>query len=169
VLSSADLTIPDEVEGELRDELIDLTSPYALLTAVDGKAVECHPPSLRFSHRDEVVTFSIAAADGDSARFDFYAFVRQDGALDEAPSHVVFSAGANPWTYPEGGVPAAGKPYPTTSYADPADTTLSERPQLLLALVGGVLGVGALLAVVGWDVERHRHRHRTPRPRPSSG
>lgn len=163
--SSADLTIPAEVEGELRDTIIGLMKPYALLTAVDGEVVESHPRSLTFSHDNSVVTFSIGAADIASAeRFDFYAFIEQDGELDEAPSHVLFSAGAKPWTYPRDGAPAAGQPYPTQVYEDPTDTTLSEDPAGILMPVAlavlAVLGVGAALAIVGWSLERHRRVHR---------
>ena len=36
VVSSADLSIPEDVTNELRDALTDLTKPYVLLTAVTG-------------------------------------------------------------------------------------------------------------------------------------
>jgi hypothetical protein len=166
VVSGAGISIPEEVEDALRDTITDWTKPYALLTAVDGEAVESHPRSLTFSHDDEVVTFSIAAADiGSTERFDFYAFIEQDGKLDEAPSHVLFSAGAIPWTYPRDGVPAARQPYPTQVYEDPTDTTLSEAPAgtLVIGLLV-VLAVGGVVAIVGWSIERHRRTHRAEAP-----
>lgn len=162
VVSEADVTIMGEVDDALRDTITDWTKPYVLLTAVDGEAVESHPRSLTFSHDGDVVTFSIAAADiGGTERFDFYAFIEQDGTLDEAPSHVLFSAGAMPWTYPRDEVPAARQPYPTQVYDDPTDTTLSEAPVGVL-VVGAlaVLAVGGVVAIVGWSFERHRRTHR---------
>jgi hypothetical protein len=169
VLSSADVKIPDELEGELRDMIIRLGESYSLLTAIDGEAVESHPHSLKFSHNGDLVTFSIAAADiGDAQQFDFYAFIEQGGALDEAPSHVLFSAGASPWTYPQDGIPARDDSYPTQTYEDPTDATLSENTPLFLvvvgAVLGAVLGIGALLAIAGWGVERYRSHGR-----PASG
>lgn len=162
VVSEADVTIMGEVDDALRETITDWTKPYVLLTAVDGEAVESHPRSLTFSHDDDVVTFSIAAADiGGTERFDFYAFIEQDGKLDEAPSHVLFSAGAMPWTYPRDGAPAARQPYPTQVYQDPTDTTLSETPAGILAVgVLAVLAVGGVVAIVGWSFERHRRTHR---------
>ncbi|HEX4745523.1 MAG TPA: hypothetical protein VFU99_01465 [Gaiellaceae bacterium] len=165
VVSSADLSIPEDVAKELRDALTDLTKPYVLLTAVDGEPVESHPRSLTFSHADDVVTFSIAAADiGGTERFDFYAFIEQDGELDEAPSHVLFGAGAVPWTYPRDGARAGRQPYPTQVYDDPTDTTLSEAPAATL-VVGALvlLAIGGSVAIVGWSLERHRRAQRGDR------
>lgn len=162
VLSGADISIPDDVEDALRDTITDWTKPFALLTAVDGEAVESHPRSLTFSHDGDVVSFSIAAADiGGTERFDFYAFIEQDGKLDEAPSHVLLPAGAMPWTYPRDGAPAVGQPYPTQVYEDPTDATLSEAP--LGVLVIGllvVLAVGGVVAIAGWSIERLRRARR---------
>lgn len=165
VVSGADVSIPEDAADALREAITGWSKPFALLTAVDGEAVESHPRSLTFSHDDDVVTFSIAAADiGGTERFDFYAFVEQDGKLDEAPSHVLFSAGAVPWTYPREGVPAAGQPYPTQVYEDLSDTTLSEDP-LGTLLIGALvlLGIGGVVALVGWSLERHRRAHRGDR------
>jgi hypothetical protein len=139
----------------------------ALLTAVDGEPEQSNPSSFRFKKENgefltSAATFSIAAADiGSPKRFDFYAFVQEDGDLDEAPSHVLFSAGSAPWTYPVDGEPAAGVPYPTETYVDGSDFTVSERGgAFLVIVVVGLFGVGAILAVGGWSVERLRKRKR---------
>jgi hypothetical protein len=107
------------------------------------------------------VTFSLpSSVIGDPARFDFYAFIRLDGQLDEAPSHVLFSAGALPWTYPKDGTPDVGEAYPTETYFDNSDFTLSEQSGPFICLVVGfVLAVGGLLAVGGWGVQRLRKRN----------
>lgn len=141
-----------------------------LLTAVDGEPVTSRPPELRFSHEAagygfsaSSVTFTVPASlIGDPRRFDFYVFIRVEGELDEAPSHVLFSAGSAPWTYPKDGEPDAGAAYPADVYVDGSDFTLSERGWLLLVVVGGVvLGVGAILGVSGWSVQRLRERRRS--------
>jgi hypothetical protein len=141
----------------------------SLLTAVGGEPEPSYPPSFRVTKEGDDflpsgMTFSIAAADiGDPKRFDFYAFVEKDGELDEAPSHVVVSAGSAPWTYPTNGAPAPGEPYPTETYVDGSDFTLSERGGLFLVIVvGGMLCVGAILGLGGWSVERWRKRKHAP-------
>jgi hypothetical protein len=152
------------------DYSLDQTGPLsfganraALLTAVDGERVVSHPRTLRFSRKaagygfsSSSVAFSVpASVIGDPRRFDFYVFIRMEGELDEAPSHVLFSAGAAPWTYPKDGEPALGEAYPVETYEDGSDFTLSERGGVFLSVVGGVvLGIGALVAVVGWGVYR---------------
>src|SRR5262245_37222136 len=84
----------------------------ALLTAVNGEPVESHPSTLRVSHQTDPQGFGFsdlstafelpASLIGDPRRFDFYVFIRTDeGDLDEAPSHVLFSAGSSPWAYPK--------------------------------------------------------------------
>jgi hypothetical protein len=140
----------------------------ALLTAIDGEPEPSHPSSFHFTKepggfQTTAMTFSIAADDiGSPRRFDFYAFVEKDAELDEAPSHVLFSAGSAPWTYPTN-EPETGETYPTETYVDGSDFTLSERGGLFLALVvGGLLGVGAILGLGGWSVERWRKRKRVP-------
>jgi hypothetical protein len=148
------------------DPYIDDPASLALLTAVDGEPVESHPRRLRFSHEGNAwpdgirsVTFSVpASVIGDPRRFDFYVFIRSEGHLDEAPSHVLFSAGAAPWTYPRDGTPAASEAYLTETYFDNPDVTLSERPGLFIAVVVFVLVFGGLLAVGGWGVQRLRKR-----------
>ena len=141
-----------------------------LLTAVDGEPVTSNPPELRFDYEPagfgftaSSATFSVPASlIGDPARFDFYVFIRVDGDLDEAPSHVLFSAGALPWSYPREGEPGAGRAYPVETYVDGSDATLSERPRLVLVVIVGLLfGIGALLAVGGWSVQRIRARKRS--------
>jgi hypothetical protein len=140
-----------------------------LLTAVDGEPVASYPPELRFDYEEALdygffvssVTFSLPSAMiGDPARFDFYAFIRVEGQLGEAPSHVLFSASALPWTYPKDDTPDVGEAYPTETYYDNSDFTLSEQPGLFIALVVAfVLAVGGLLAVGGWGVQRLRKRN----------
>jgi hypothetical protein len=140
-----------------------------LLTAVDGEPVASYPPELRFDYEEandygffvSSVTFSLpSSVIGDPAGFDFYAFIRVDGQLDEAPSHVLFSAGALPWTYPKDGTPDVGEAYPTETYFDNSDFTLSEQSGPFIGLVVGfVLAVGGLLAVGGWGVQRLRKRN----------
>jgi hypothetical protein len=148
---------------------LDWTGYASLLTAVEGSPSESSPASLEFADEGDVVTFRISASDlGDLDRFDFYAFIRQGDVLDEAPSHVLFSAGAAPWTYPSGDVPAAGEPYPTETFDDLGDFTLSERGwTFVLAIVGGLLGLGAIAGVTGWSVERRRRRRGAPPPSPA--
>jgi hypothetical protein len=142
----------------------------ALLTAVDGEPVASYPPELRFNYEEGAlgygfsvssVTFSVpSSAIGDPARFDFYVFIRVDGELDEAPSHVLFSAGDLPWTYPKHDAPAVGEAYPTETYFDNSDLTLSEQPGHFIALVVGfALVLAGLLVVGGWSVQRFRKRN----------
>src|SRR5262249_7336353 len=139
------------------------------LTAVDGEPVASYPDGLHFDYEEGAlgygfsvssVTFSAPSSlIGDPARFDFYVFIRVDGELDEAPSHVLFSAGDLTWTYPNDGVPAAGEAYPTETYLDNPDFTLSERTGPFIGLVVAVLlGIGGLVAVGGWSVQRLRNR-----------
>lgn len=120
--------------------------------------------SLSFDRDSDVVTFAIDAAElGNPEKLDFYAFVKDGDELDEAPSHVLFSAGAMPWTYPIGYVPEAGEPYPTETYDDLSDFTLSERGRtFIFVLVGGLLGLGAIAGVTGWSIERWRRRRGAP-------
>ena len=141
-----------------------------LLTAVDGEPVESNPPELRFDYEPagfgftaSSATFSVPASlIGDPARFDFYVFIRVDGELDEAPSHVLFAAGDLPWTYPREGEPSAGEAYPVETYVDGSDATLHERPRFFLVVVAVfVFVLGGLLAVGGWSVQRLRERKRS--------
>jgi hypothetical protein len=141
----------------------------ALLTAVDGKPVASYPDELRFDYDEGAlgygfsvssVTFSVPSSlIGEPARFDFYVFIRVDGELDEAPSHVLFSAGDLPWTYPKGRAPDAGDAYPTETYFDNSDFTLSEQTGPFIGvIVASLLVLGGLLAVGGWGVQRLRKR-----------
>ena len=138
------------------DYALDWTGSASLLSAVDGEEVESRPDSLGFEHDGDVVTLSIAAEDiGSADRFDFYAFVKQHGHTDIAPVHVLFSA---TWTYPRSEV-AAGEEYPAETYEDVVDGSLSEGDwDLLVYVIGGVFALGAVVAVVGWSVERYRKR-----------
>jgi hypothetical protein len=162
------------------DYSLDQTGPLfedsdqaALLTAVDGEPVASYPSSLRFSRTaggtfglgTSSVSFAVpASVIGNPDRFDFYVFIRVEGVLDEAPSHVLFSAGSLPWTYPTHSV-EAGAAYPVETYVDGSDATLSERPGILIGVVAaGLLGLGAVLAVGGWAVQRHRSRRKGPEP-----
>jgi hypothetical protein len=142
----------------------------ALLTAVDGVPVESYPPELRFGYEEGAagygfsvssVTFSVPSSMiGDPSRFDFYVFIRVEGQLDEAPSHRLFSAGSLPWTYPTDGTPGVGEAYPTETYVDNSDLTLSEQPGQFIALVVAFALVVAGLLVVGvWGVRRFRKRN----------
>ena len=147
-----------------------------LLTAVDGEPVASEPPTLRFSCKAagygfscSNVAFSVpASVIGDPRRFDFYVFIRVEGELDEAPSHVLSSAGSAPWTYPKDAEPATGTPYPVETYVDGSDFTVSERGGVFLAVaVGGLLGVGAIVGLMGWGVQRLRSSRQGP-SQPSS-
>jgi hypothetical protein len=149
------------------DSFVDDPLWLALLTAVDGEPVESHPRRLRFSHEGngwpdgiKSVTFSVpASVIGDPRRFDFYVFIKTDESLDEAPSHVLFSAGTSPWTYPKQDAPEVGDAYPVETYVDGSDITLKERPGVVIAVIAaGVLIIGAVLAVAGWWVQRQRSR-----------
>jgi hypothetical protein len=144
----------------------------AVLEAVNGEATTTRAP-LDFRHDRTSATFAVpASAIGNPSRFDFYVFIAEgEDLVDEAPSHVLVSAGADPWTYPADGEPGPGEAYPTDSYDDATDLTLSERPSFLYILIGGVFGGGALLAVAGWGFERWRRRRTPatpPSPRPES-
>ena len=142
----------------------------SLLTAVDGEPVESNPPELEFEYEPARLGFSAKSATfsvpasliGDPARFDFYVFIRVDGELDEAPSHVLFAAGDLPWTYPREGEPDAGEAYPVETYVDGSDATLHERPRFFLVVIAVfVFALGGLLAVGGWSVQRLRERRRS--------
>jgi hypothetical protein len=66
---------------------------------------------LYFARQGNVVTFAVDAAEiGCPREFDFYAVVKEGDEFDEAPSHVLFPAGAAPWTYPS---PAQGAAAPS--------------------------------------------------------
>ena len=146
----------------------DVLDERAALLTVDGEPVISHPRSLRFSSEAagfalswSSVTLSVPApVIGDPGRFDFYVFIRIDGKLDEAPSHVLVSAGSLPWTYPKDGEPEAGDAYPVETYVDLTDTTLSDQPWVIVGVIAGVLVFGGALAVAGWGVERLRRRKR---------
>jgi hypothetical protein len=150
---------------------LDYTGSARLLTAVDGKPVVSDPPGLRFRReevgflglRSSAMTFSIpASAIGDARRFDFYAFARMDGKLDEAPNPRLLSHGL--WTYPRQEARAG---FEVETYFDDRDTTpLLGRGEVIALLVVGVLGMGALVATIGWTVERRRQRKSLAR-RPS--
>lgn len=144
-------------------------SSLSLLTAVDGKPVASHPAALRFSRHaagygfsSSSMTFTIpASAMGDPRRFDFYAFIRMEGELDEAPSHVLLPAGMRPWTYPKNGEPALDEAYPVETYVDGSDITLHERPKVVLAAAAAtIVGIGAVLGAIGWSVQRLLRRNR---------
>jgi hypothetical protein len=163
----------DGLDYSLDWSLLDDEDSFTLLTAVDGEPVESNPSGLQFSRTtasgtqgfgSSSVVFSVPASTiGSPRRFDFYVFVRADGMLDEAPSHLFFSAGTSPWTYPKHGKPDADT-YPVETYTDGSDLTLKERPGIVVAVIAGaVLGIGALLAIVGWGIQRRR------RPRAAAG
>jgi hypothetical protein len=141
----------------------------SLLTAVDGEPVASHPSALRFTREvgeetfgfgSSSMTFSIPTAlVGNPRRFDFYAFIRVEGELDEAPSHFLIPPGYLPWTYPKQRAPDVGEAYPVEYYEDGWDITVNERPGLLLGFGAAALVVlGGLLALVGWSIQRFRHR-----------
>jgi len=98
----------DGLDYSLDWSLLDDEDSFTLLTAVDGEPVESNPSGLQFSRTTASgtqgfgsfsVVFSVPASTiGSPRRFDFYVFVRADGMLDEAPSHLFFSAGTSPWT-----------------------------------------------------------------------
>jgi hypothetical protein len=137
---------------------LDWLGYVSMFTAVKGEEVESEPESLKFEHTGSTVTFSIAAADiGSPDRFDFYTFVKQDGHTDIAPVHVLSSA---TWTYPEGD-PSAGGSYPTETYEDITDGSLPEGGWGVLVYgIGGLLALGAIVAVAGWSFERYRKRRK---------
>src|SRR4029450_9191517 len=59
---------------------------------------------------------------------------------DEAPSHVLFSAGSLPWTYPKHAVAAT---YPVETYQDGSDLTLDGRPEIVISAIVGIWLGGA--------------------------
>jgi hypothetical protein len=141
----------------------------ALLTAVDGRPVESHPSTLRFASTGNprpvafsTATFSIAsAAIGDPEQFDFYVFIERDGDIDKAPSHVLVSAEAAPWTYPRKGRRVPGKPHPAEVYVDGSDFNFSERGFAFVTVIAApVLGLGGIFALLGFGVERLRRRRK---------
>jgi hypothetical protein len=146
-----------------------LGESLSLLTAVDGEPVTSHPRALRFTREvgketygfgSSSMTFAIPAAlIGDPRRFDFYAFIRVEGDLDEAPSHFLFPPRYFPWTYPKQEAPPRGGAYPVATYEDGWDDTIHERPGLLLAVGAASLwAICGLLALGWWGVQRLRGR-----------
>lgn len=167
VAIDADRNLDTGIDG--LDYSLDWRGSPVLLTAVDGDEVVSEPESLEFRYEGDAassaiaVSFAVAASDiGSPERFDFYTFVEQDGHRDIAPVHVLFSAA---WTYPED-EQAAGDPYPTATYEDLTDLSLSEGGwgfvAILVAVVGGLLALGAIVAVIGWSVDRRRKRRSPP-------
>jgi hypothetical protein len=144
----------------------------SLLTAIDGRPVASHPPELGFLQKGELgeggvssATFTIPASlIGDLERFDFYVFIEADGALDEAPSHLLFSAGSLPWTYPKHAVAAT---YPVETYQDGSDLTLDERPEIVISVIVAILLVGAGVVVAIVLAGRRRRRRSGAWPRSS--
>ncbi len=140
-------------------------APYpSLFTARNGDSVDSSPHSLVFSSTPRSATFRISVYDvGDPDVFDFWVFVEQNGdLLDTAPTHVIISTYAQPWTYPTGGAPSPGQAYPVDTYEDLADGSLetSNLPWLTILLV--LIGAGAVLGIGGWTVDRIRKRRRPP-------
>jgi hypothetical protein len=138
----------------------------ALLVAGEGESMSAPPD---FSSTPSSATFRIPVNDvGDPDSFDFWVFVEVSGDLVEtAPTHVMVSTSALPWTYPKDGAPETGQPYPTDTYEDLSDTSLetSDIPWLLILL--GIAGAGALVGASGWAYERYRNR-RWPQPKDGS-
>jgi hypothetical protein len=137
-----------------------------LLIAGEGASRSATP---EFSSTPRSATFRISVYDvGDPDVFDFWVFVEVSGDLVEtAPTHVIISSDAQPWTYPKDGAPGAGDPYLTETYEDLSDMSLqtSDVPWTLIVL--GVIGAGALLRIGGWAYDRYRGRP-TPPGRPTS-
>lgn len=99
--------------------------PYAsLFTARNGETDVSTPSSLHFSSTPSSASFGIAAADiGGPASFDFWVFIEQNHVLvDTAPAGLLSSPYLKPWTYPKGGVLAAGQAYPVETYQDVSPT-----------------------------------------------
>jgi hypothetical protein len=148
---------------------LDWSGSPALLTAVDGQPSGSHPASFGFEHKGATVAFSIAASDiGSPEQFDFYTFIDQNSHKDIAPVHELFSA---TWTYPSDDV-APGEPYPTETYEDIMDNTIVEGDWSgfvwLAAIVGGLLALGAVVALIGWSIERARKRRQPPAEPPAT-
>jgi hypothetical protein len=139
----------------------------ALLRAVNGKQVESRPSTLRFTSTGNprpfafaTATFSIAAAAiRNPERFDFYVFVKRDGDIDEAPSHVLVSGDAAPWTFPRATKLSPGEPHAPEVYEDGSDFNLSERrTEFLGVIAAAVVGLGGTLGLIGWGGTRLRER-----------
>jgi len=120
----------------------------------------------QFTETPRSATFRISVDSiGDPGVFDFWVFVEVNGDLVEtAPTHVVVSTYAQPWTYPKDGAPGSGQPYPTATYEDFNDTSLETSDIPWLLIVFGIIGIGGLLGLGGWAYDRRRGNRDAPPP-----
>jgi hypothetical protein len=73
---------------------------------------------LYFARQGNVVTFAVDAAEiGCPREFDFYAVVKEGDEFDEAPSHVLISAGAGRGAAPPSPAQGAAAPSALSSLA----------------------------------------------------
>ena len=131
--------------------------PYA---SVFRGVHERRAAGLEFAHAGASSTFTVPAGALGFPRsftysFSFYVVMEVGGELaDAAPTHVLVSSSAQPFDV-EASDLLAGT---TLTYQDLADGTPAEDPAMLLYVAGAVLAFGAVLALVGWSVERVRTR-----------
>lgn len=175
VMLDTDRNFATGIEGS--EYALDYSSPSegeapaaALLTAHDGDAEESAPSSLAFTSTGRWARFDIdAAALGSPSRFDFWVFVEENGeVVDTAPTHVLFSSSASPWTYPPHDEVPAGADYPVETYTDLTDTSLTGSGSFpWVPILLGVAAVGALVGIGGWAYEK-LHGRTPPGPKPAA-
>jgi len=87
----------------------------------------------------------------------------QKSLLDDAPTHLLATPDAKPWTYPKAGTPTPGSTYPVERYTDSSDVSLVDDGSFpWLYVVLGIAALGALVGVSGWTLEKLNKR--TPPP-----
>ena len=143
------------------------TAGTAYVSLFRGADNELRPDGLRFVHEARSSTFTVPVeALGFPASFDysfaFYVLIEVDGELaDSAPTHVLISTAAQPFDVDASKLLTNDH----LTFEDLADSTPAEDSAALLWVVGAVLGVGALLALAGWTVERLRRNRPESRSR----
>ena len=138
----------------------------SLLVAGEGESPSATP---EFTSTPRLATFRVSVSDiGDPDVFDFWVFVQVGHDLVEtAPTHVLISTSAQPWTYPNDGAPDAGQAWPTDTYEDLADSSLETANIPWLMILLGIVGVAALLGFGGAAYDRWFRDRRPPKPTPA--
>jgi hypothetical protein len=138
----------------------------SLVVAGEGESPTTTP---EFTSTPHSATFRVSVYDiGDPDVFDFWVFVEVNGDLVEtAPTHVLVSTSAKPWTYPEDSAPDAGQAWPTDTYQDLSDSGLETANIPWLMILLGIVGVAALLGFGGAAYDRWFRDRRPSKPTPA--